>query len=61
MYLPPEVLREERVTSKLDVYSFGVILWELLARDLPFQGMTLKQMVAAVSKEVCPCACDASM
>jgi len=54
VYLPPEVLREERVTNKLDVYSFGLILWELLARDLPFQGMSLKQMIAAVSKEV-PC------
>ena len=54
VYLPPEVLREELVTDKLDVYSFGLILWELLARDLPFQGMSLKQMIAAVSKEV-PC------
>lgn len=52
VYLPPEVLREERVTNKLDVYSFGLILWELLARDLPFQGMSMKQMIAAVSKEV---------
>ena len=33
-----------------DVYSFGMITWELLARELPFQGMTLKQMVAAVTK-----------
>jgi len=37
VYLPPEVLREERVSLKLDVYSFGMILWELIARDLPFQ------------------------
>ena len=50
VYLPPEVLREERVSLKLDVYSFGIILWELIARELPFQGMTLKEMVEAVSK-----------
>lgn len=61
------------MSLKLDVYSFGIILWELIARELPFQvsvclrcslfivcpvliplleckGMTLKEMVEAVSK-----------
>lgn len=32
MWLAPEVLKEEEYTEKADIYSFGVILWELLTR-----------------------------
>ncbi|EKX34204.1 hypothetical protein GUITHDRAFT_80740, partial [Guillardia theta CCMP2712] len=45
VYLPPEVLREERVTHKLDVYSFAIILWEMLSRELPYNGLTFQEMV----------------
>jgi len=50
VYLPPEVLREERVTHKLDVYSFAIILWEMLSRELPYNGLTFQEMVTGVSK-----------
>ncbi|KAJ1472417.1 hypothetical protein T484DRAFT_1638639, partial [Baffinella frigidus] len=25
------------------IYSFGILVWEMLARELPFDAMTLKQ------------------
>ncbi len=53
VYLPPEVLREQRVTNKLDVYSFGVILWELIARQLPFEGLSFTQMVCRLALALC--------
>jgi serine/threonine protein kinase len=31
----PEVLRGEKYTEKIDVYSFGVFLWELVTQRLP--------------------------
>ncbi|KAG9265360.1 proto-oncogene serine/threonine-protein kinase mos [Astyanax mexicanus] len=34
----PELLRGERVTARADVYSFGVTLWQLLTRDVPYRG-----------------------
>ncbi|CRG98733.1 tyrosine kinase-like protein, putative [Plasmodium relictum] len=35
----PEVLRGEGYTQQADIYSFGVILWELLHRKIPFNDL----------------------
>jgi serine/threonine protein kinase/ABC-type phosphate transport system substrate-binding protein len=34
----PEIIRGEKYTEKADVYSFGIILWELLTRQQPYKG-----------------------
>ena len=34
--MAPEVMRKEEITEKVDVYSVGVITWELLTREDPF-------------------------
>ena len=39
------------MSTALDVYSFGIIVWEMVSRALPFQGLTLKQMLAAVTQD----------
>merc|ERR1711879_745660 len=36
LYMAPEVMRKEEITEKVDVYSVGVITWELLTREDPF-------------------------
>jgi hypothetical protein len=35
----PEVLDGEKYTKSADVYSYGVILWEILARRVPFSSV----------------------
>jgi len=47
-YMPPERLREEQSDEKTDVFSFGVMLWELLTRKIPWEGLTNIQIVARV-------------
>lgn len=37
MYASPEQLRAERLTVAVDVFSLGVVLYELLTGNLPFQ------------------------
>ncbi|XP_013604936.1 PREDICTED: serine/threonine-protein kinase EDR1 [Brassica oleracea var. oleracea] len=47
-WMAPEVLRNEPSNEKCDVYSFGVILWELATLRLPWRGMNPMQVVGAV-------------
>lgn len=34
--MAPEVMKKQEITEKVDVYSVGVITWELLTREDPF-------------------------
>eukprot|EP00656_Telonema_subtile_P000785 TRINITY_DN10371_c0_g1_i1.p1 TRINITY_DN10371_c0_g1~~TRINITY_DN10371_c0_g1_i1.p1 ORF type:complete len:521 (+),score=132.55 TRINITY_DN10371_c0_g1_i1:121-1683(+) len=39
VYMAPEVLRGDRYDESADLYSFGIVLWELLVREVPFKGV----------------------
>ena len=36
----PEIVRQEEYSESADVFSFSIILWELLTRDHPYPGRT---------------------
>ncbi|XP_060659584.1 dual specificity protein kinase shkC-like [Drosophila nasuta] len=39
IYMAPEIMRWMQVTKKCDIYSFGIILWEVMSRKNPFNDM----------------------
>lgn len=39
-YMAPEIANTKPYNHKGDVYSFGMILWEILSMEKPFAGMT---------------------
>ncbi|XP_010251265.1 PREDICTED: serine/threonine-protein kinase HT1-like [Nelumbo nucifera] len=50
-WMAPEMIKEKKHTKKVDVYSFGMVLWELLTALTPFQDMTPEQAAFAVSQK----------
>jgi serine/threonine protein kinase len=44
----PEVVKRERYTEQADVYSLGVVMWEVATRKLPFAGENLAKAAMVV-------------
>jgi len=39
-WIPPEIFEKKQYNEKCDVYSFGIILWELYYRKVPFSEIS---------------------
>jgi len=49
--MAPEVIMHKPYDHKCDVYSFGILLWEILHRQLPFEGLAPLQAAFAVAMQ----------
>nr|CAB3502513.1 unnamed protein product [Digitaria exilis] len=54
-WMAPEVIEHLPYDHSADVFSFGIVLWELLTGKLPYEDMTpLQAAVAVVQKDLRP-------
>jgi len=55
-WMAPELLSEgfQNYNEKVDVYSFGIILWELVAKEAPFKGLPSLQLAQMVKNGARP-------
>ncbi|XP_062206482.1 serine/threonine-protein kinase EDR1-like [Phragmites australis] len=50
-WMAPELIRNEPFTEKCDIFSLGVIMWELCTLSRPWDGISPVQVVYAVANE----------
>jgi serine/threonine protein kinase len=53
-YLSPELLRYEEIDQRTDVWSWGVVFYEMLTAKLPFQGESQENVIHAILNEEPP-------
>ncbi|OIV91740.1 hypothetical protein TanjilG_26593 [Lupinus angustifolius] len=64
-WMAPEMIKRKSYGKKVDVYSFGLMLWEMVTGTIPYEDMTPIQAAFAVvnknSRPVIPINCPLAM
>ncbi|KAK8607124.1 hypothetical protein V6N13_052870 [Hibiscus sabdariffa] len=50
-WMAPELIRNERFSEKCDIFSLGVIMWELSTLNRPWEGVPPEKVVYALAHE----------
>uniref|UniRef100_A0A915PF06 mitogen-activated protein kinase kinase kinase n=1 Tax=Setaria digitata TaxID=48799 RepID=A0A915PF06_9BILA len=63
-YLAPEVIRDRKCSKAMDVWSFGLVLWEVLTGATPFEGLgpgAVQLQIGTFVKQKIPSSCPSDL
>jgi serine/threonine protein kinase len=52
-WMAPEMLKNEPCNEKVDIWSFAVILWELLVQEIPYKNIASMAIMYGVGSGEC--------
>ncbi|XP_065654999.1 mitogen-activated protein kinase kinase kinase 12 isoform X2 [Hydra vulgaris] len=47
-WMAPEVIRNDPCSEKVDIWSYGVLVWELLTEEIPYKGVDYSALIWGV-------------
>ncbi|KHJ82994.1 hypothetical protein OESDEN_17311 [Oesophagostomum dentatum] len=50
-WMAPEMIKKQPCCEKVDVYSYGVVLWELLTREQPYKNINQMAIIYGVGSK----------
>ena len=51
MYMSPEHISESDIDAKSDIYSLGVVLWQMVTGEKPYNGLTIGQIYSRIERD----------
>lgn len=54
LYMPPERIQTQKQTHTVDVYSLGIMTYQMLAGDYPFDRTTMQRLAQSHIKQILP-------
>lgn len=54
-WMAPEVMENKNYSLKADVYSFGIMIWEICTRKTPYEGKNQQEIaLGLINKKIRP-------
>lgn len=47
-YMAPEMFMKKKYNEKIDIFAFGTLIWEVIARRIPFEGFDVQDIKTRV-------------
>lgn len=50
-YMAPELFQKRAYDESVDIFAFGSLLWELVTREVPYDGLDTTDIKSKVEKD----------